>query len=245
MPEGGTLTLETRAERIQTPSTGLGLEPGDYAVLSVIDTGIGMDAVTRSRIFEPFFTTKERGRGTGLGLSTVYGIVQQSGGAIDVQSEPGRGSRFSAYFHRVTDAPEVPNDPMPAEQSLRGHGAVLLVEDETMVRELLVETLTGAGFQVTAAAQGQEALRLLSENHVAVDILVTDVVMPGLTGPELAARVLEQRPGIPVLYISGYTADELGPRGPLEPWESFLQKPFSPSSLVRKLRTALERPAQA
>ena len=245
MPEGGTLTLETRAERIRTPSPGLGLQPGEYAVLSVIDTGIGMDAVTRSRIFEPFFTTKERGRGTGLGLSTVYGIVQQSGGAIEVQSEPGRGSRFSIYFQRATGAPEAPEDPMPAEHSLRGHGAVLLVEDENMVRDLLVEALTGAGFQVTAAAQAQEALRLLSENHVAVDILVTDVVMPGITGPELAARILEQRPGIPVLYISGYTADELRPRGPLEPWESFLQKPFSPSSLIRKIRTALERPAQA
>jgi CheY-like chemotaxis protein len=248
MPEGGTLTLETRAERIETPRETLGLTPGEYAVLSVTDTGIGMDAVTRARIFEPFFTTKDRGRGTGLGLSTVYAIVRQSGGAIEVESEPGRGSRFSVYFRRATDAPgasEVPDDSTPAEESPRGHGAVLLVEDEAMVRDLLVEALTSAGFQVTSAKHGQEALRLLGENHVTVDILVTDVVMPGLAGPELAARVLEKRPGIPVLYISGYTSDELGPRATLEPWESFLQKPFSPASLIRKIRTALERPAQA
>jgi two-component system cell cycle sensor histidine kinase/response regulator CckA len=248
MPEGGTLTLETRAERVETSRDALGLSPGDYVVLAVTDTGIGMDEATRSRIFEPFFTTKDRGRGTGLGLSTVYAIVHQSGGAVEVQSEPGRGSRFSIYFHRTTEAPavsEAPDDPTPAEKSPRGHGAVLLVEDEAMVRDLLVESLTSAGFQVTTAKHGQEALRLLSENHVAVDILVTDVVMPGLAGPELAARVLEKRPGIPVLYISGYTSDELGPRGPLEPWESFLQKPFSPASLIRKIRTALERPAQA
>ena len=245
MPEGGTLTLETRADRIAEPRSALGLAAGDFAVLSVADTGIGMDAATRSRIFEPFFTTKERGRGTGLGLSTVYGIVQQSGGAIEVESEPGQGTRFSVYFPRELDAPSALDDPLPAAESLRGDGDVLLVEDEPMVRDLLVETLTEAGYRVTASANAQEALKRLTGDHLAVDILVTDVVMPGLTGPELAGRVLELRPGIRVLYISGYTADELRPRGPLEPWESFLQKPFSPSSLIRKIRTALESPSQA
>ncbi|MGH7740482.1 MAG: PAS domain S-box protein [Candidatus Eiseniibacteriota bacterium] len=244
MPEGGTLRLETRAENLAQPSAALGLPAGDYAVLSVSDTGIGMDAATRSRIFEPFFTTKERGRGTGLGLSTVYGIVKQSGGAIEVETEAGRGSRFSVYFRREAEAPAGLDDAGPTSESLQGHGDVLLVEDEPMVRDLLVETLVGAGFAVTAAANGQEALRRLEQGPLPMDILVTDVVMPGLTGPELAKRVLEARPGIHVLYISGYTADELGPRGPLEAWESFLQKPFSPSSLIRKIRSALESPAQ-
>jgi PAS domain S-box-containing protein len=245
MPEGGTLTLETHSEHITAPRATLDLPAGEYAVLSVNDTGIGMDAATRSRIFEPFFTTKERGRGTGLGLSTVYGIVKQTGGAIEVDTAPGLGTRFSVYFRRETETPSALDDPMPSAESLRGRGDVLLVEDEPMVRDLLVETLAGAGFKVSAAANGPEALRRLEENQMPVDILVTDVVMPGLTGPELAERVLKARPGIRVLYISGYTADELGPRGPLEDWESFLQKPFSPSSLIRKIRSALERPAQA
>jgi PAS domain S-box-containing protein len=245
MPQGGTLTLEARGETLSERRPALDLLPGDYIVLSVIDTGIGMDAVTRSRIFEPFFTTKERGRGTGLGLATVYGIVHQSGGAIEVETEPGRGTRFSVYFHRATEAPEAPDDPPPLSESLRGRGNVLLVEDEPMVRDLLVETLTGAGFHVTAAGNGQEALRLIESRQVAVDILVTDVVMPGIAGPDLAERVLAKCPGIPVLYISGYTADELGPRGPLEDGESFLQKPFSPTSLIRKIRTAIERRARA
>jgi len=243
MPHGGTLTLETRAERLAAPPPSLELPPGDYAVLSVSDTGHGIDAVTRSRIFEPFFTTKERGRGTGLGLSTVYGIVKQSGGAIEVESEPGHGARFIVHLRRESQAAVALDDEPPSAQALRGQGSVLLVEDEPMVRDLLYETLASSGFQVTTAANAQEALRRIEEDHLSLDILVTDVVMPGLSGPELATRVTLARPGIRVLYISGYTADELGPRGRLEPWESFLQKPFSPASLIREIRAALERRA--
>jgi nitrogen-specific signal transduction histidine kinase len=243
MPQGGTLTFETCAVRVDEQRRTLDLSPGEYAVLTVRDTGTGMDAVTRARIFEPFFTTKEHGRGTGLGLSTVYGIVKQAGGAIEVESSPGHGARFSVYFRREFETPSALEDAPHSAASLRGSGEVLLVEDEPMVRNLLSETLLGAGFHVTTAANGKEALRRIEEDGLLLDILVTDVVMPGMSGPELASRVTKARPGIRVLYISGYTAEELGRREKLEPWESFLQKPFSPSALIRKIRTAIERPS--
>jgi len=243
MPRGGTLTIETAPVRLERGANGLEIESGDYVQLSLADTGVGMDEATRLRIFDPFFTTKERGRGTGLGLAAVYGIVKQGGGVVTVESRREEGTRFDLYFPRSAAASAAPADPERRDEPWRGQGRVLLVEDEDMVRGLLREALATAGFDVLAAKSGDEALERAGAGPP-LDLLVTDVVMPSMSGPELAQRLLQRQPDLRVLFISGYTSDELVNRVAFGSAFGFLQKPFSPAALIRKIQEVL-RPARA
>jgi two-component system, cell cycle sensor histidine kinase and response regulator CckA len=206
--------------------------------LCVSDTGVGMDKETQSRIFEPFFTTKEKGKGTGLGLSTVYGIVKQSGGYVTVQSELGQGSMFQIYLPQVDGAPEKQTAPMP-DASLGGNETVLLVEDEESVRRLVRDTLESKGYCVLEAESGEAGL-LAAQNHPErIDLVITDVVMPGINGRELVKQLAQTRPATKVLYLSGYTEDAILNDGSIDKGTAFLQKPFSLQSLSRKVREVL------
>jgi two-component system cell cycle sensor histidine kinase/response regulator CckA len=207
-------------------------------LLSITDNGCGMDKETQLRIFEPFFTTKEKGKGTGLGLSTVYGIVKQSGGYIFAKSEPGRGSTFRIYLPRVEDAIE-PVAPVRPSQTVGGSETVLLVEDEASVRQLVRETLEAGGYKLLEAEDGEAALRVSSRHDGPIDILITDVVMPGISGQELSRRLCIADPKLKVLYLSGYTEDSIIREGALEAGTAFLQKPFTLQSLSRKVREVL------
>jgi PAS domain S-box-containing protein len=241
MPDGGTLTIETRNVTLDAAYAAdhPGTRPGPHAMVSVGDTGVGMDDVTRERIFEPFFTTKALGKGTGLGLSMVYGIVKQSGGSIHVSSEPGRGATFRIYLPAVSERP-VPR-PSPSTPAVaRGHETVLVVEDEPALRELTTRILTGAGYSVLVAGSGAEALAVLERHKGAVDLLFTDVVMPGMTGRELAVRLATVRPAMRVLYTSGYTEDAILRYGVLDDASRFLTKPYTPAELRRRIREALD-----
>jgi len=246
MPQGGRLTIETANVELDQAyaEQHFPAQPGSYVLLAVSDTGTGMDAATMSRIFEPFFTTKETGKGTGLGLATVYGVVKQSGGYIWVYSEPGQGTSFKVYLPRVTEAPE-PTRPGPAAAApLRGSETVLLVEDDEMVRTLTRRMLEARGYTVLSASRGEDALGVVERHDGPIDLLVTDVVMPGMSGRAVAQRLLELRPGLKVLYLSGYTDDAIVRHGMLEPGIAFLQKPFSADALARKVREVLDaRPA--
>jgi PAS domain S-box-containing protein len=239
MPEGGRLTLETCNVEIDgAGAAGLPLlAPGPYVALVVSDTGVGMDASTRAQIFEPFFTTKQLGRGTGLGLSTVYGIVQQSGGAITVDSTPGVGSSFRFYLPRVASQ-ALPREARQRLAPAGGGETVLLVEDESGLRELIAETLEKGGYQVLTAGEGREALRLAAAHTGPIHLMVTDVIMPGVTGPKAADEIKLARPGMQVLYISGYTGEALRRHG-VEGGAGFLEKPFSSASLLRKVHELL------
>ena len=242
MPEGGVLTLTTaNADLDDLYAHGhQPLPAGAYVVISVGDTGIGMDEETRARLFEPFFTTKERGKGTGLGLATVYGIVRQTGGYIWVYSEPGRGSVFKVYLPRL-EAGVTPVAATPVAHGLpRGTESVLLVEDETMVRDLLRGLLERHGYRVLIARSGEEALEVAAAHPGALDLLVTDVVMPGIGGPELATRLAPLHPRLRVLYVSGYADDDVLRHGVREGLTAFLQKPFSMEALVVKVREVLD-----
>src|SRR3989454_9914411 len=203
-----------------------------------------MDAQTKSHIFEPFFTTKEKGKGTGLGLATVYGIVNQSDGYIWVYSEPGHGTSFKIYLPPVPDAPGPVRPAFEPSASARGSETVLAVEDDEMVRALIRRMLETRGYTVLLASHGDEALRLLARHPACIDLLMTDVVMPGMSGRDLADRVAELRAGIKVLYLSGYTDDAIVRHGVLEPGIAFLQKPFSADALARKVREVLDSPRQ-
>jgi CheY-like chemotaxis protein len=215
------------------------LAAGSYVMLAVSDTGTGMDRTTLSRIFEPFFTTKEKGKGTGLGLSTVYGIIKQSGGYVLVESEPGQGTTFRIYLPRVEDALE-PTSAVGASSSQSGGSeTVLLVEDEESVRQLVRETLESKGYKVLEADHGEAALQIASEYSDTIDILITDVVMPGMGGRELSARLSATCPETKVLYLSGYTEDAIAHDGGLESGTAFLQKPFTLQMLARKVREVL------
>jgi CheY-like chemotaxis protein len=217
------------------------LAPGRYVALTVADTGSGMDAETLSHLFEPFFTTKPVGKGTGLGLATVYGIVQQSGGHVFVQSAPDKGTTFDVYFPCV-DAPADEHGKKGEEPLARGTETVLLVEDEAVLRELVGEMLSSLGYAVVQAANGPDALRIAARSDAAIDLLLTDVVMPGMGGPELAATLGEARPGLHVLYMSGYTHDAMARHGVLESGVVLLQKPFEVATLARRIREALAAP---
>jgi len=242
MPKGGKLTIETRNVTLDEAyaRTRPEVKPGEYVLLAVSDTGCGMDEATRSRIFEPFFTTKEVGKGTGLGLATAYGIVKQSDGHIDVYSEPGRGSTFKVYLPATADreTPAAAPPPRPAAPA-RGKGTVLLVEDEDMVRTLSSQILREQGYTVLEARHGKEALALSEKDLDAVQMMVTDVVMPEMDGRDLARRLLTRKPGMRVLYVSGYTETAVVRNGLLDADTVFLEKPFSPESLARKVHEVL------
>jgi len=242
MPGGGRVLIETtrallRDELVERRHR---LPPGDYACLAVTDSGAGMDESTQAHLFEPFFTTKEVGKGTGLGLATVYGIVKQSGGYIWVYSEPGRGTTVRVYLPRVPGAAEPPL-PAPELPALRGgHETVLLVEDAAPVRTLARRSLEACGYTVLDAADGPSAIELSARHAGAIAVLVTDVVMPGMSGRELAERLAPTRPEMKVLYTSGYTDDAMVRQGVLNAGVAFLQKPFVPDSLARKVRDVLD-----
>ena len=243
MDEGGRLTIETMNVVLdQGYAAGKSvetLEPGEYAALIVTDTGHGMDRPTLSRIFEPFFTTKPVGQGTGLGLSTVYGIVKQSGGFIWAYSEPGLGATFKLYFPLVSSLQELtPNQVVPPGGS--ADEVILIAEDEPMVRSIMARSLKECGYTVLEAADGAEALRLLATETREVRLIIADVVMPDLGGRELAARAAERWPNVPVLFTSGYTGLDVVRRGLLEEGREFLQKPLAPEHLARKVRELVD-----
>ena len=244
MPGGGQLTIETmnvelnRVDALEHPS----VTPGSYVMLGVSDTGCGMDADTQTHIFEPFFTTKEPGKGTGLGLATVYGIVEQSGGSIGVSSDLGKGTTFNIYLPRIEGAAER-LDPISAPHAaLRGSETILLVEDEEMVRALAQAILERYGYTVLAAKNVHDALGVVQEGSTAIHLLLTDTIMPGMNGPELAQQVLAIRPAMKVLYMSGYTDKAFTSTSAWEPGTAFLQKPFTPQTLGQKVREILAVP---
>ncbi|HVZ32806.1 MAG TPA: ATP-binding protein, partial [Polyangiaceae bacterium] len=241
MNERGTLTISTENVTLAGPQCeALGVTPGPYVLLSVGDTGCGIPPATRARIFEPFFTTKEKGRGTGLGLSTALGIVQQSGGAIDLESELGLGTTVRVYLPRTEQPVQSAYSVPPARATERSWETILLVEDEEQVRSLARTALRRQGFQVLEAEQGGEALALCERHAGNIHLLLTDVVMPGMGGRELAARAAALRPEMKVLFMSGYAHDEILPSGVLEDDVALLQKPITPSSLTRKVREVLD-----
>ena len=242
MPKGGLLTIETRNTEVGTPSFGQHLDapPGSYVMLGVTDSGVGIAPEHQPRIFEPFFTTKGPGRGTGLGLSTVYGIVAQTGGSISVYSEPGRGSTFCVYFRRMADdgAPVSVPSPRPAEQ-LQGRETVLVVEDEDAVRDFAARALRQYGYSVLTASRAQEALLIAAQHPGSIDVVLADVIMPRTSGPGLIPKLRELQPGTRVVFMSGFSENALDHHGVLESTHPFLQKPFSPDMLARKIREAL------
>jgi len=243
MPRGGRLTIETRRTQIDDDFIrrhGYG-KAGAYVLLSVSDTGAGMDEATRQRVFEPFFTTKEVGKGTGLGLAMVYGSVKQHGGYISVDSEPGKGSTFRIYLPLVSAAPV----PLAVAGSLAaprsGKETVLLAEDDPAVRSLTSRVLGESGYTVIVASDGQDALAHLARNLDRIDLLIVDVVMPGMNGKEVAEEAEGMKPGIKVLYTSGYPADVIQTKGVLQEGLSFIAKPAAPQDLLRKVREVLDR----
>jgi PAS domain S-box-containing protein len=241
MPEGGKLTLETANVDLDAEYCGAnpGMRPGSYVMLAVSDTGCGMTKEVQARIFEPFFTTKELGKGTGLGLATVYGIVKQSGGQITVYSEPGQGSTFKVYLPSADSVPEEqPVSSLPAPLA-SGTGTVLLVEDEEDVRRTTRLILEKNGYQVLEARHADEALRLCEQESELVDLVVTDVVMPDMNGCQLAERLLSRRPALKVLFMSGYAEGAVSRHGLLEKDAAFLPKPFTPKALASKVRQLL------
>jgi PAS domain S-box-containing protein len=243
MPRGGILTVETLATELTEAYAGVKpgvvIRPGNYALLVVSDTGQGMSKEIQGHIFEPFFTTKAVGQGTGLGLSTVYGIVKQSDGYIWAYSEPGQGTVFKIYLPLTAEVVRSAQATSPALATARGE-CILVVEDDAAVREVTRRALQGAGYRVLEAGDGRQALEVLSRANPPVSLVLTDVVMPGMSGRDLAARVAALFPGTPVLFTSGYTDSEIVRRGLLDPGAAFIQKPFTPEVIVRILRERLE-----
>jgi two-component system, cell cycle sensor histidine kinase and response regulator CckA len=243
MPNGGTLTIETTNAEL-TPEfcrRHAGAQAGRYVMLRVTDTGTGMDEAILPHIFEPFYTTKELGKGTGLGLSMVYGIVKQSGGYILVESKVGSGTTFKIYLPRVeARADKTVEDKGPAEN---GHGdeTILVVEDDEGVRELAREVLAARGYAVISAASPQEALQLCSRRADPIDLLITDAIMPGMSGREMTGKLAKERPGLRILLMSGYTEPQLGRLLITDNMASFLQKPFTPGALADTVRRILDQ----
>ncbi len=237
MQGGGVLTLET--SRVELVAGELGLMPGWYHRMSITDTGTGIDEQTRAHVFDPFFTTKEHGKGTGLGLSTVMGIVEQSGGHVAVESELGRGTTFHVYLPITERVPAVPVVVPRATTQVNGTQRILVVEDEVEVRVLIRDVLSQAGYEVIDAVDGMHALSVAAEVNGEIDLLLTDVIMPKLSGRELARRFSEVRPTARVLYMSGYTDDKLGHHGLLDPDVELIQKPLTPDVLLRRVREML------
>ncbi len=242
MPKGGRLTISTFNETLAAPREvgKYEIPTGEYVVFSLSDTGTGMDEHTVEHIFEPFFTTKEMGKGTGLGLATVYGIIKQSGGYVVVNSEKGRGSIFSVYMPKV--APAKPEDAVPAGnvEVRPGTETVLLVEDEKPLREIMTRVLQSHGYTVLAAKDGAEALQLCQRNEKRFKLMISDVMIPGVKGIDLANKVKEMNPGISIIFISGYAGDVIGDHGILESDINFMPKPFDPDKLLVKARELLD-----
>ncbi len=240
MPSGGRLAVETtNVELDDAFAPGVAIQPGRYVTLSVSDSGTGMDAETKQRLFEPFFTTKDQGKGTGLGLATVYGIVKQSGGYIWVQSEPGQGATLSVYLPR-TEGHEAEASHLPDATLVHGMETVLLVEDEDAVRLLMRTMLERAGYRVFDAPNPESAVSLFERHANLFSLLVTDVIMPGSSGPKLFAQLVRQRPELKVLYVSGYTDETIVHEGQLDPDVEFLHKPFTAETLHRRVRAVLD-----
>jgi CheY-like chemotaxis protein len=241
MPDGGKLTMETGNVAVdeEYAERHLSVTPGRYVLLSITDTGSGMSAETRDRIFEPFFTTKEKGKGTGLGLATAYGIVKQSGGNIWVYSEPGAGTTFKIYLPRV-DAAAAEIRGMHAEAGATGNETVLIAEDEDGVRRAAERILERAGYRVLSAADGDAAVRLCEQHQDEIHLLITDVVMPRMSGRDLELRVRALNPRVKVLFMSGYADNAIVHHGVLDPGTRFIGKPFSVAEMRRKVREVLD-----
>jgi PAS domain S-box-containing protein len=244
MPQGGKLTIATEnvvmdeafVRRYPYP-----VQPGPYVCLSVTDTGSGMDTETKARAFEPFFTTKEKGKGTGLGLSTVYGVVKQSGGYIDIFSSLGSGTTFKIYLPRINDPVNLQAPAQGEAGSFEGKETILLAEDEGSLRTLTRTTLERCGYKVLEAKDGVEALAQSEAYDLPIDLLLTDIVMPGMGGPALAQELTRRRPDVRVVYMSGYTGQMIGKQVPINPGSDFLSKPFTRAVLTAKIREALDR----
>ena len=243
MPTGGSLTIETANVQLdrEYASRHVGIQPGRFVMLAVSDTGTGMDEATRARIFEPFFTTKEKGKGTGLGLSTVYGIVQQSGGSIWVYSEPNQGTSFKVYLPELRSDASANVVESTIDVIESGSETILLVEDEEVVRGLTTNILEGAGYHVIAASGGAEAAKLCADRNEPIDLLLTDVVMPPTSGKEVAEQLTKMQPGLKVLFMSGYTDEAIVHHGVLDANVEFIQKPFTPVGLSKKIREVLDK----
>ena len=243
MPGGGRLTIETDTVYLDQAycDAHVGARPGHFVLLAVSDTGVGIPHHLQARVFEPFFTTKAVGKGTGLGLATVYGTIKQSGGYIWVYSEPGVGTTFKIYLPVETSegAPVLP-PPAPVHEAVRGTETILLVEDADVVRQLAREIIGRAGYHVIEAGNAEQALAVAASHEGRIDLLLTDVIMPGATGVELAARLRAVRKNVNVLYMSGYTDNAIVRQGLLDEETAFLQKPFTPQDLLRKVRGVLE-----
>jgi CheY-like chemotaxis protein len=235
MQNGGKLVIETANSEVdEAAAKNLGVQPGSYVMLAVSDNGTGMDAETKSRLFEPFFTTKAPGKGSGLGLSTVYGAIKQSDGQVSVYSQPGCGTIFEIYLPRVKDAPSPLKRPSP-----RGSETILLVDDEEGVRKLVAAILSGNGYEVIEAANGVAALAVYDKNQHKIDMVLTDIVMPQMNGFELGKQLIGKAPELRILYMSGYRDNPAGgPSG--ETPRSFLHKPFTPDVLLAKVREVLD-----
>jgi len=248
MPRGGKLTIETSNVYLDQTyaKEHMSVEPGHYVMLAISDTGCGMDHETRQRIFEPFFTTKAQGKGTGLGLSTVYGIVKQSGGNIWVYSEEDRGTTFKIYFPQVMEEAEEYRRLAAKPEAPRGSETILLVEDADWVRKLARQLLERAGYRVVEASGAEEAICIIetSRNGTKVDLVLTDVIMPGMSGKDMSKHLQAKQPDLPVLYMSGYTDEAIVQHGVLEPGINFIQKPFTPDALALKVREVLDAKPQ-
>ncbi|MGA2603515.1 MAG: response regulator [Verrucomicrobiia bacterium] len=243
MPNGGKLTLETANVSFGQESVGRDaeLKPGDYVMLAITDTGAGMSAEVRAHVFEPFFTTKGVGQGTGLGLSTCYGIIKQSGGHISVYSEPARGTTFKIYLPQVEQQTKIPIQRFDSSDLPRGTETILLVEDDPALREMAATLLRRLGYTVLAADNGLEALRLTHQKSTGyIDLLFTDVVMPQMSGKELSDRIHALHPNTKILFTSAYTESAIVHQGALNPGVEILQKPFTPSALAHKVREVLD-----
>jgi CheY-like chemotaxis protein len=245
MPQGGKLTIETADADLDEAyaQNHLEAQPGPYVMLAVSDTGVGLDPEAQALIFEPFFTTKELGKGTGLGLSTVYGIVKQSGGLIWVYSEPGKGTTFKIYLPRLEAPGDVAGLSQVPGKCEWGSEIILLVEDEDMVRQVARRILARHGYTVLEAASGDDALAVSREHAGPIHLMLTDVVMPGMSGQEIAENLKLQRPEMQVLFMSGHTENAIVHHGVLDPGTAFIQKPFKHTVLTHKIREVLDNPA--
>jgi CheY-like chemotaxis protein len=243
MPQGGVLTVQTKSVQLSAEYVatrpGTAIRPGSFSVLVVSDTGTGMDRETMKHVFEPFFTTKPVGKGSGLGLAMVYGIVKQSGGYIWPYSEAGLGTTFKIYLPFTEDTPAIRTEAQPEKILASKHATVLVVEDDALVRAIARRTLAEAGFSVLDAEDGHQALAIVARQE-AIDVVLTDVAMPVFGGRELAQRLSQLRPGLPIIFMSGYTDDDLARRGLLDAGIPFLEKPFSPEDLARMVEDILQ-----